>query len=301
MIQTAKHLLTACCSGLSFDIRYPPGRGEISELAEDFSTYRCVKRAELPKENRQSEFYDNCRDSAFDILELPLRAPMYLLSTCDSEWSDNGTMSGSGSERLTDVQSMDWIYPTKKLLSGSVQYHVFYLGERECEHPSGQTAVNESNILLCSEFDEQTARVVLRINASSIKIIHPETDVILRRFQIHSVSFAAQDSNTETVFSFITLEKNRHICHSFLCSTIRHAERILMALGQAFEVAFQLRNSTLTPRTNANVSPPSSLSGSIPRSNRSATTCSSLRTFNSNKYANAPTLPKKPDVYTASF
>ena len=39
----------------------------------------------------------------------------------------------------------------------------------------------------------------------------------------------------KSVRSFITLEKNRHICHSFLCSTIRHAERILMALGQAFE------------------------------------------------------------------
>lgn len=71
----------------------------------------------------------------------------------------------------------------------------------QCEQPSGQGAVNESNIILCSEFDEQTARVVLRINASSIKIIHPENDGVLRCFQIHSVSFAAQDSNTETVFS----------------------------------------------------------------------------------------------------
>ena len=61
--------------------------------------------------------------------------------------------------------------------------------------------VNESNEILCSQFDEATARVVLRINASTIKIIHPETDNIMRSFKIHSVSFAAQDSNTETVFS----------------------------------------------------------------------------------------------------
>ena len=59
-------------------------------------------------------------------MDLPLRAPMYLLSgeSSGGEWSENGTMSSS--DRM-----MDWIYPTKKLLSGSVQYHVFYLGERE--------------------------------------------------------------------------------------------------------------------------------------------------------------------------
>ena len=35
--------------------------------------------------------------------------------------------------------------------------------------------------------------------------------------------------------SFITVDCSEYVCHSFLCSTVRHAERILMALGQAFE------------------------------------------------------------------
>ena len=64
--------------------------------------------------------------------------------------------------------------------------------------------------------------------ASSIKIIHPETDVILRRFQIHSVSFAAQDSNTETVFSQAGFKPNSHIiCDNddiFICQQLKAFE-----------------------------------------------------------------------------
>jgi len=300
MIQSAKSLLTACCSGFSLDVRYGRSRNEISELAEDFSTYRCVKQTHLPKNTRKSDYYDN--DSGCDMVDLTLRAPMYLLSSASgesssgAEWSDHGTLSdrhNSASEKTngTDANSMDWIYPTQKLLKSSVNYHVLYLGYRECEQPSGQLAVNESNLILCCELD-RSSRVVLRINAKNIKILHPQTDKTLRSFKINMVSFAAQDENTESVFSFITLEGRRQICHSFLCSSVRHAERILMALGQAFEVAFQLRNSSLTPRTNILRSPPSSLSGcslsgSIPRS---GTTCSSIRT-SSATYANAPTLP----------
>lgn len=283
MIQSAKHLLTACCSGLSVDVRYSNRRGEISELAEDFSSYRIAKGTELPTEQRDSQFYEG----AFDSLELPLRSPMYLISgeSSSGEWSENGTISSS--DRI-----IDWIYPTKKLLSSSVQYHVFYLGERECEQESGQAAVNETNILLCSEYDHESTRVVLRINASNIKIIDPINDSVMKKFHIHAVSFAAQDSNTETVFSFITVERGgRLVCHSFLCNTIKHAERVLMALGQAFEVAYQLRNSSLTPRTNIRARSRNSVFGSLSRTTRSGTTCSSIKTCSS-RYANAPTLPK---------
>ena len=69
----------------------------------------------------------------------------------------------------------------------------------KCEQPSGQLAVNESNLILCCELD-RSSRVVLRINAKNIKILHPQTDKTLRSFKINMVSFAAQDENTESVF-----------------------------------------------------------------------------------------------------
>ena len=76
------------------------------------------------------------------MLDLTLRAPMYLLSSASGEsssgadWSDHGTLSDrqmSHSDKApgSDVQSMDWIYPTQKLLRSSVNYHVLYLGQRE--------------------------------------------------------------------------------------------------------------------------------------------------------------------------
>ena len=35
--------------------------------------------------------------------------------------------------------------------------------------------------------------------------------------------------------SLITVDTKDYLCHSFLCSTSNQAEKILMALGQAFE------------------------------------------------------------------
>ena len=105
-----------------------------------------------------SDYYDN--DSGCDMVDLTLRAPMYLLSSASgesssgAEWSDHGTLSdrhNSTSEKTngTDANSMDWIYPTQKLLKSSVNYHVLYLGYREVRNEFASSLLNE-NINLIS-------------------------------------------------------------------------------------------------------------------------------------------------------
>lgn len=251
MFQTAKHFLTACCTtshsfsrSRSTDDGDEPENG-MSEPAEDFSTFKKAVNESICHQKDQSNVDSDLYDSGFEGFDLPLRDPVHLLSSDCTSDSENGTYSAA-----SETRQINWIYPTKRLLKGSVQYHVFYLGGTQCYSPSGQSIVNEVNRNIHSRKGLTfQRRVILRINASNIKIIDSYSENVKKSYLIDFVSFAAQDSNQGCIFSFITVDCSEYVCHSFLCSTVRHAERILMALGQAFEVAYQLRNSTITPPT----------------------------------------------------
>jgi hypothetical protein len=197
MIKTAKHLLTACCTTGSnkhrnefqernYDFNYG------SEAAEDFSAFRCAPlQPDAP--NKINDLDSELYDSGFEGFDLPLRDPVHLLSSeCTSD-SENGTEK---SENSSD--KFNWIYPTKRLLKSSVQYHVFYLGGTKCYSPHGQAVVNSVNQNLGRNWLE--TRVIVRINAQDIKIIDSYTDNVEQTFQIESISFAAQDSNHESLF-----------------------------------------------------------------------------------------------------
>ena len=57
-------------------------------------------------------------------------------------------------------------------------------------------------MIVISPYHKTTAktRVILRINASTIKIIDSFTETVRQDYAIDCVSFAAQDSNHELVF-----------------------------------------------------------------------------------------------------
>ena len=109
--------------------------------------------------------------------------------------------------------------------------------------------------------------------------------------------------------SFIVQEKRRFMCHSFKGSTNPHAERVLMALGQAFEgkfwdisftkngifyqnwkVAFQLKK-TKTRFSSSEDSGVMNDNGSLPRNSDSESECSSFT-----EYTRRETLPHH-DIY----
>jgi len=234
MLKSAKSLFSSCCSG--FDQRRN-SMEDITERTTDFSSFKLHRplRKTLPAENLVS-FKSSSQlllpDTPQDNLDLPLRSPHYLLSSDSSmtESSENGTTIGS-------EKRLDWIYPTYRLLKSSVEYTVLYLGKEDCYGQSNQQAVNDCNASLMRNLCT-AEKIRLRINATSISLVSDETDKIMKKFKVQSVAFAAQDTNLEFVFSFIVQEKRRFMCHSFKGSTNPHAERVLMALGQAFEGKF---------------------------------------------------------------
>ncbi|CAG5103886.1 Oidioi.mRNA.OKI2018_I69.chr1.g985.t1.cds [Oikopleura dioica] len=266
MIKTARSLFSSCCSG--FDERQR-SMEDITERTTDFSSFKLHRpfpRKTLPPENLvscSSNLY--LPDPPRDYLDLPLRSPYCLLSSDSSttEYSENGTTSGS-------EKQLDWIYPTYRLLKSSVEYTVLYLGKEDCYGQSNQQAVTDCNTNLMREMS-RPEKIRLRINATSICLVSDETDKVTKKFKVQNVAFAAQDTNLEFVFSFIVQEKRRYMCHSFKGSTNLHTERVLMALGQAFEVAFQLKKSkTRFSTSDSGMND----DGSLPRNSDSESECS---------------------------
>ncbi|CBY07103.1 unnamed protein product [Oikopleura dioica] len=260
---------------------------DITERTTDFSSFKVQRplRKTLPPENLVS-FKSSSEllfpDPPQDYLELPLRSPHCLLSSDSStiEYSENGTTSGS-------EKQLDWIYPTYRLLKSSVEYTVLYFGKEDCYGQSNQQAVNDCNSSLMRD-QSSAEKIRLRINATSISLVSDETDKIMKKFKVQSVAFAAQDTNREFVFSFIVQEKRRFMCHSFKGSTNPHAERVLMALGQAFEVAFQLKKTKT--RFSTSGSGVINDDGSLPRNSDSESE------FSFSEYTRRETLPH-PDFY----
>ena len=71
----------------------------------------------------------------------------------------------------------------------------------KCYSPSGQSIVNEVNRNIHSRKGLTfQRRVILRINASNIKIIDSYSENVKKSYLIDFVSFAAQDSNQGCIF-----------------------------------------------------------------------------------------------------
>ncbi|EPY79624.1 ankyrin repeat and sterile alpha motif domain-containing protein 1B [Camelus ferus] len=65
---------------------------------------------------------------------------------------------------------------------------------------------------------------------------------IIAEHEIRNISCAAQDPEDLSTFAYITkdLKSNHHYCHVFTAFDVNLAYEIILTLGQAFEVAYQL-------------------------------------------------------------
>uniref|UniRef100_A0A803JHZ1 Ankyrin repeat and sterile alpha motif domain containing 1B n=1 Tax=Xenopus tropicalis TaxID=8364 RepID=A0A803JHZ1_XENTR len=65
---------------------------------------------------------------------------------------------------------------------------------------------------------------------------------MIAEHEIRNISCAAQDPEDLSTFAYITkdLKSNLHYCHVFTAFDVNLAYEIILTLGQAFEVAYQL-------------------------------------------------------------
>ncbi|VTJ75123.1 Hypothetical predicted protein, partial [Marmota monax] len=84
--------------------------------------------------------------------------------------------------------------------------------------------------------------IILSVSYKGVKFIDATNKNIIAEHEIRNISCAAQDPEDLSTFAYITkdLKSNHHYCHVFTAFDVNLAYEIILTLGQAFEVAYQL-------------------------------------------------------------
>ncbi|KAI1882116.1 hypothetical protein AGOR_G00247370, partial [Albula goreensis] len=90
--------------------------------------------------------------------------------------------------------------------------------------------------------DEEYSTIVLSVSYKGVKFIDATNKNIIAEHEIRNISCAAQDPEDLSTFAYITkdLKSSHHYCHVFTAFDVNLAYEIILTLGQAFEVAYQL-------------------------------------------------------------
>lgn len=84
--------------------------------------------------------------------------------------------------------------------------------------------------------------IALSITYKGVKFIDAANKNIIAEHEIRNISCAAQDPEDLCTFAYITkdLQSSHHYCHVFSTVDVNLTYEIILTLGQAFEVAYQL-------------------------------------------------------------
>ncbi|KAL9899681.1 uncharacterized protein ACN427_007269 isoform 2-T3 [Glossina fuscipes fuscipes] len=161
----------------------------------------------------------------------------------------------------------NWCHSNNILIYGSLTYKVFYLGStviRELHGTAstrksiqrlkrGETPIlsdNEESSLIkdinsstriLKETNQQTRlEVGIALSHTGVRFVDVQTQNTISVHDIENINCVCQDPDDLRYFAYITWEDNIHYCHVFMVDNVDLATEIILTLGQAFEVAYQL-------------------------------------------------------------
>uniref|UniRef100_A0A4W5MEN5 Ankyrin repeat and sterile alpha motif domain containing 1A n=1 Tax=Hucho hucho TaxID=62062 RepID=A0A4W5MEN5_9TELE len=161
------------------------------------------------------------------------------------------------SQSATYATVSAWHHQPEKLILESCGYEASYLGSMIIRDLRGIESTQEAcaKIRKSKDHSRKGPVVILSITYKGVKFIDAATKTIVAEHEIRNISCAAQDPEELCTFAYITKDNKsgHHFCHVF--STVETYE-IILTLGQAFEVAYQLALQTKA-RQYVPVPPPS--------------------------------------------
>ncbi|XP_017124125.1 ankyrin repeat and sterile alpha motif domain-containing protein 1B isoform X1 [Drosophila elegans] len=238
-------------------------RQRFSALGEDFSASRVWAEIDTIFENignevstvGQKEVEEGLDDPSSRSLEdsrqsLHIRDPAELLL---------GRKQSSAS---------NWCHSPYTLIHGEIRYSLFYLGSTVIRKLQGtlstrksiqklkidenmKSAASVSDFSLLENCTTSTkylkaANLQTRLNVDiavsciGVKFIDHEKKTAICCHDIENINCVCQDSEDLRYFAYITKEQDLHYCHVFMVDSLELAQEIILTLGQAFEVAYQL-------------------------------------------------------------
>ncbi|XP_061545851.1 ankyrin repeat and SAM domain-containing protein 1A-like isoform X1 [Phycodurus eques] len=138
----------------------------------------------------------------------------------------------------------NWHHQPEKLIFESCAYEASYLGSMLIKELRGTESTQDA----CAKMRRSTEQmrkvpmIVLSITYKGVKFIDAANKNIIAEHEIRNISCAAQDPEDLCTFAYITkdLQTNHHYCHVFSTVDVNLTYEIILTLGQAFEVAYQL-------------------------------------------------------------
>ncbi|KAM5324563.1 ankyrin repeat and SAM domain-containing protein 1A isoform 5-T5 [Glossophaga mutica] len=140
------------------------------------------------------------------------------------------------------VQS--WQHRPEKLIFESCGYEANYLGSMLIKDLRGTESTQDAcaKMRKSTEHMKKIPTIILSITYRGVKFIDASNKNIIAEHEIRNISCAAQDPEDLCTFAYITkdLQTSHHYCHVFSTVDVNLTYEIILTLGQAFEVAYQL-------------------------------------------------------------
>ncbi|EDW51111.1 GM17773 [Drosophila sechellia] len=234
-----------------------------SALGEDFSASRVWAEIDTIFENIGNEV-STVEQEVEELVEDPAS-----LSLADSRQSlhirDPAELLLG---RKPSAASSNWCHSPYTLIYGEIRYSLFYLGSTVIRKLQGTLSTRKSiqklkidenlkSAASVSDFsllencttstkylkaaNHQTRlNVDIAVSCVGVKFIDHEKKTAICCHDIENINCVSQDSEDLRYFAYITKEQDLHYCHVFMVDSLELAKEIIMTLGQAFEVAYQL-------------------------------------------------------------
>ncbi|XP_038824958.1 ankyrin repeat and SAM domain-containing protein 1A [Salvelinus namaycush] len=167
------------------------------------------------------------------------------------------------SQSATYATVSAWHHQPEKLILESCGYEASYLGSMIIRDLRGIESTQEAcaKIRVRDKSKDHSRKgpvVILSITYKGVKFMDAATKTIVAEHEIRNISCAAQDPEELCTFAYITKDNKsgHHFCHVFSTVEVTQTYEIILTLGQAFEVAYQLALQTKA-RQYVPVPPPS--------------------------------------------
>ncbi|KAL2104207.1 hypothetical protein ACEWY4_001075 [Coilia grayii] len=183
-------------------------------------------------------------DPDYDIVQRPRSERLYSQEQYEERHREPRLTLRPPSLAAPYAPVQNWHHQPEKLIFESCGYEANYLGSMLIKELRGTESTQDA----CAKMRRSTEQlrkiptIVLSITYKGVKFIDAANKNIIAEHEIRNISCAAQDPEDLCTFAYITkdLQTSHHYCHVFSTVDVNLTYEIILTLGQAFEVAYQL-------------------------------------------------------------
>ncbi|XP_072565486.1 ankyrin repeat and sterile alpha motif domain-containing protein 1B isoform X4 [Paramormyrops kingsleyae] len=229
----------------AISLREPTGNHTPPQLSPSLSqsAYTTAGSLDVQHLMMQADARRRRNDNYFDDVPRSKLERQMAQVSMQGEWCEPITLRPPN-EATSSTPVQYWQHHPEKLIFQSCDYEAYYLGSMLVKELRG----TESTQDVCSKMRKSTEQmkkiptIVLSVSYKGVKFIDATNKNIIAEHEIRNISCAAQDPEDLSTFAYITkdLKSSHHYCHVFTAFDVNLAYEIILTLGQAFEVAYQL-------------------------------------------------------------